>query len=264
MQPANPERPAQIKQPRIAEIIADALRQKILSGELEDGGMLPKQDELENEYAVSPPSIREALRILETEGLLTVQRGKIGGAVVHRPRPKKAAYMLALVMQSRSIDLQDLVDAMRQLEPACAAACADRKDRHQTVLPKLRAVLDLANEFIEDAHTFIGLARQFHIEIVAHCGNETMSIVVGALEQIWSAQVDLLGRSQSQHGSFANLATRKALAREHEEIYNLISDGDSRGVEEALRKHYSSTAETGERRHEFSLDSIVNASTISK
>ena len=67
-------------------MVAGTLRRRILDGELEDGSWLPKQEDLIDEFGVSKPSMREAMRILETEGLLTVQRGNVGGAVVHTPR----------------------------------------------------------------------------------------------------------------------------------------------------------------------------------
>ena len=259
-QPSSPRR--QLKQPRIAEIVADGLRQRILAGELEDGAMLPKQEELLAEFGISPPSIREALRILETEGLITVQRGNVGGAVVHRPQASKAAYMLGLVLQSRAVSLGDLVNAMRKLEPACAAECALRPDRHQTVLPVLRAVLDKGLEVIDDPDAFIGLARRFHTELVTHCGNETMSLVVGALEALWSAQVDVLARKNSQHGSFSDRSIRQSLADEHERLYRLIAEGDARGVEQAMRDHYSAGSESGERQHGFAYGTIVNAGIL--
>ncbi|HRE03853.1 MAG TPA: GntR family transcriptional regulator, partial [Ilumatobacteraceae bacterium] len=66
-----------LRQPRLAEMVADVLRQRILSGELGDGSIIGKQEELIEEFNVSKPSIREALRILETEGLISVQRGKL-------------------------------------------------------------------------------------------------------------------------------------------------------------------------------------------
>ncbi|MDO9487493.1 MAG: GntR family transcriptional regulator, partial [Sphingomonadaceae bacterium] len=131
-----------LKQPRIAEIVADGLRQRILSGELKDDDVLPKQEDLMAEFGVSPPCIREAFRILETEGLVTVLRGNVGGAVVHVPQPFTAAYMMGLVLESRRTTLFDLMNAMRILEPVCAATCAERADRHTTVLPMLRKVLD--------------------------------------------------------------------------------------------------------------------------
>src|SRR5438309_709655 len=93
----------QLRQPRLAEMVAAALRKRIVSGGIEDGGMLPKQEDLMAEFGISLPPMREALRILETEGLITVRRGNTGGAVVHQPQATKAAYMLGLVLQSRDV-----------------------------------------------------------------------------------------------------------------------------------------------------------------
>src|SRR5512141_1942510 len=73
----------QYKQPRLAEMIANDLRNRILNGEIADGEMLPRQEELLEAFRVSMPSLRGALQILETERLITVLRGSVGGAVVH-------------------------------------------------------------------------------------------------------------------------------------------------------------------------------------
>lgn len=257
------ERPVaqrRLKQPRIAEIVADGLRQRILSGELKDDDVLPKQENLMAEFGVSPPCIREAFRILETEGLVTVLRGNVGGAVVHVPQPFTAAYMMGLVLESRRASMLDLMTAMRTLEPACVSMCAERPDRHATVLPMLRKVLDESLAAIDDPNAFIGLARQFHIVLVTHCGNETMSLVIGSLEVLWSAQVEILARNASQHGSFAELSVRQSLADEHERIYRLIAEGDARGAEQAIREHYS--AHAGERKHGFDVEAPISAARL--
>ena len=67
---------------RTAEIVADELRRQIIDGELVDGDLLPRQELLVEQFNVSLVSLREALRILETEGLVSVRRGNRGGAVV--------------------------------------------------------------------------------------------------------------------------------------------------------------------------------------
>jgi len=252
-----------LRQPRLAEMVAEGLRERILSGELADGSMLPKQDDLLAEFRVSPPSIREALRILETEGLITVQRGNVGGAVVHRPQPNKTAYMLAMVLQSRAVDLLDVQTAMRHLEPVCVAACAMRPDRETTILPQLKANIDASRANIDNADIYIGLARQFHVEIVVGCGNETMSLIIGALEQLWSAQVDKMARKPAQHGAFADRAIRLATLKDHEKIYRLIAKGDSAGAERAARDHYSEAArETEGWHHAFDLSTVIDASSL--
>jgi DNA-binding FadR family transcriptional regulator len=244
-------------------MVAEGLRARILSGELPDGAMLPKQDDLLLEFRVSPPSIREAMRILETEGLITVQRGNVGGAVVHRPQPGKTAYMLAMLLQSRSVNLNDVQTALRHLEPVCVAACASRADRETTILPKLKENIEQSRAHIDDADIYIGLARQFHVELVVGCGNETMSLIIGALETLWSAQVDRLARRPAQHGAFADRNVRLATLKDHEKLYRFIAKGDAAGAERAAREHYSEAAHENEGwRHAFDMSAIINASTL--
>src|ERR1700755_1275124 len=82
----------QLHQPRLAEMVAALLRERILSGALRDGDPLPRQEDLLKEFGISKPSLREALRILEAEGLITVRRGNRGGALVHVPEAGHAAH----------------------------------------------------------------------------------------------------------------------------------------------------------------------------
>jgi GntR family transcriptional regulator, transcriptional repressor for pyruvate dehydrogenase complex len=251
-------RKRRLRQPRVAEIVANELRARILGGDLSDGDQLPKQDELMNEFGVSPPAIREAFRILETEGLITVLRGNVGGAIVHLPQSDNAAYMLGLVLQSRQVPLLDLIEAMRRLEPACAAQAALRSDRESTVLPRLRKNIDESFAAIDDPNTFIALARDFHTELVSECGNATMALVVGALERLWSAQVGKLALAKAEHGTFADRSVRLSLAREHERIYRAIEDGDAQSAERAILEHYADGG--GERKHGFDTSLTVRAS----
>jgi GntR family transcriptional repressor for pyruvate dehydrogenase complex len=242
-------------------MVAAELRERIVSGALEDGALLPKQEQLLDEYQVSPPSIREALGILETEGLITVMRGKVGGAVVHRPQPDKVTYMLALVLQSRNVSLREVTSALGQLERACAEACAGREDREETVLPTLRATLDAAEAAIENVDEYTALARRFHSDMTATCGNEPMALVVGALEALWSAHVDSLARYPAQYGSFGDIEVRRKLHREHERIYRCIAKGDGPGAARALREHMT-PGRADELRHQFDVDETVEATFV--
>src|SRR3954454_17228999 len=113
---------------RTAEHVAGALREQILAGRLADGTSLPKQDELVATFGVSYPSVREALRILETECLITVRRGNRGGAVVHAPDVSRAGYALGLALQAMQVRVPDLGEALVMLEPMCVANCARRAD----------------------------------------------------------------------------------------------------------------------------------------
>ena len=58
--------------------MASRLREDILSGRLKEGDVLPSQESLFSEFGVSPPALREAIHILETDGLISVRRGQRG------------------------------------------------------------------------------------------------------------------------------------------------------------------------------------------
>src|SRR6478752_7291137 len=166
--------------PRIAETVADELRRQIVDGELADGDLLPPQAVLVERFNVSLVSLREALRILETEGLVSVRRGNRGGAVVHAPAKASAAYMLGLLLQSDTVPLADLATALQELDSMCAALAAKRQDRGDTLVTKLNELNEAMAEHIEDGGRFTEIGSQFHDEIVRGCGNHTMIAVVGS------------------------------------------------------------------------------------
>jgi GntR family transcriptional repressor for pyruvate dehydrogenase complex len=235
---SSPTTKIQLRQPRLAEMVADVLRKRIISGELADGSLLSKQEELIDEFTVSKPSIREALRILETEGLITVQRGNVGGAVVHVPQTSSAAYMLGLVLQSKRVTLRDVGAAIKHIEPVCAALCAERDDRETAVVPRLRVVHQAALDCGPDDHVRLTvLTRQFHEELVALCGNQTMIQLVGALESLWSSHEQEWAQRKKEEGEFPDVRVRKNSLKIHERLIALIQAGNAEGVARASRKH---------------------------
>lgn len=225
-----------LRQPRLAELIAGVLRERIMRGEYRDGTYLPKQEELLEEFSVSKPSVREALRVLETEGLIRVRRGNQGGAVVHQPQSHDAAYMMGLVLQSRRVGLADVGTALLCLEPACAALCAERTDRDQ-VAEQLQGLQDRSVAAIDDDIEFVENMRRFHEVLVEACGNETMKVVVGALEALWSVREQAWARSASASGDYPGREMRERGLRAHERIIALIAGGDSDAVFRACDGH---------------------------
>ena len=77
----------QLRQPRLAEIIAASLRDDILTGKLTEGDSLPRQEDLFTRFRVSLPAVREAMRILETEGSSRCGAATSAGRSSTCPRP---------------------------------------------------------------------------------------------------------------------------------------------------------------------------------
>ena len=106
-----------IRQPRVAELVASRLRDDILTGRLTEGDVLPSQEALFAEFGVSPPAVREAVHILESDGLISVRRGNVGGALVHLPSAERTAQMISMVLQTRAATPGDVSEALLHLEP---------------------------------------------------------------------------------------------------------------------------------------------------
>src|SRR5262245_39352054 len=101
------------------EQIADELRAMIVSGQLHEGESLGREPDLVERFGVSRPSLREALRILEAEGLITVVRGVLGGVVAHQPDVSVTARTAAVLLQSRNVTLGDVHDARKIGRASC-------------------------------------------------------------------------------------------------------------------------------------------------
>ena len=226
----------QLRQPRLAEMVAASLRARILDGSLAEGDTLPRQEDLLAEFRVSPPAVREALRILETEGLISVRRGNVGGAIVHVPKARGVAYMISLVLEVEKTSLDDVGTVLRELEPLCAAMCANRPDRHTTVVPKLRAIIAEQAATIDNVVYYDEPARNFHETLAAACGNETLILVVGALESVWTADEHRLYRHQE-----ATFDGRRYSLRAHEKLLAAIEDGDAESASKIARRHVEAT-----------------------
>ncbi len=225
---------------RLAEQVADDLRRRILLGDLGDGAELPVEELLRAEYPVSKPTLREAMRVLEAEGLITVRRGSIGGAVVHRPAAANVAYTLGLVLASRGIEISDVGAALREVEPACAAACAERTDRHEVVLPALQGFHDRSIEVVGDLVAVTSASRQFHEAIVELSGNQSLTIMAGALEALWSTH-----ESDWAHrmGDVAEIPREERLhaLEDHHQLIERISAGESEAARRHAAKHLTTS-----------------------
>jgi GntR family transcriptional repressor for pyruvate dehydrogenase complex len=107
-------------------ISVDIIRNIVALG-LKPGARLPSQLDLARHYGVSRPTLREALFMLETQGLLTIKPGK--GVAVGRASPVSVARTLALSLTLAGVDYDELLDAWILAEPLLARLAAENPDR---------------------------------------------------------------------------------------------------------------------------------------
>lgn len=232
-------RSARAKPLRVADNIAAALREGILNGTLD--GILPKQDELMEMFGVSGPSLREALRVLETEGLLTVRRGKIGGAAVHRPDGGSVAHAVGLTLQGDRTQLNELAESVLAFEPTCAGACARREDRLESISPRLDENVARTADTLGDGPEFTRLSREFHALVVECTPNPALRLMVRSLVAVWSIQEENWADELSEAGKYPDIEGQKAALKAHQVINERIRSGDAEAAERAARQHLTAT-----------------------
>jgi DNA-binding FadR family transcriptional regulator len=238
-----------MRSPRVADVIANSVRAQILSGQLKEGDSLPRQEDMLARYDAGLPAVREALRILELEGLVSVRRGNLGGAVVHLPALSQVAYLSALVMQSRAAPLSDVADALGDLEPICAQLCAERPDRLDVVVPELKkATSALRDNLDSEPAAFNATAHEFHRALGNYCGNEALRVGAGSLIVVWSAHERAYTERARAAGTFPGRAGRIASCLAHERILACIEAGDGKKAAVRTRSHAKAVQE-----HHFSV-----------
>jgi DNA-binding FadR family transcriptional regulator len=213
--------------------IADELRLLIVNGDLQDGELIGREPDLVERFGVSRPSLREALRILETEGLVEVVRGLRGGVVVRAPSQRMTARTAALILQSRNVPLVDVFEARSLLEPMAARVVASSR-RRKAAAAELRLLIVDQQEAIEDPDAFGEANAKFHERLVQLAGNQTLSILEEMLNEIVVRAVTAVSRAEDIVGS---VATRRRGIRSQERLTDLIEQGDTVAAEDHWRAH---------------------------
>ena len=223
-----------VKPRKAAEIIAGRLRHAIVEGSLTEGEMLPVERELIESFGVSRATMREALRILETERLVEVARGAKGGAQVARPTLALASHALGMVLQTEGTQLADVQVARQVIEPPAARLAAERSSAERE-----RAVAILRRRIAEERNVaklaeFPYKAMAFHEALVQLSGNKTLAAFLLVLHDIHEGVAASL--SQESHGDGDRVRARAI--QYHEHLVRCIADGDGPGAEALWREYW--------------------------
>lgn len=194
--------------------------------------MLPVERELIESFGVSRATMREALRILETEGLLEVTRGAKGGARVVGPTLALASHAVGMVLQAQDTKLADVQIARTIIEPPAARMVAERtqKDRKEIVAALSKALDEELTAL--DAPEFPYKAMAFHETLVQLSGNRTLSTFLFVLHDIHEGVAAAMSRAASGR------KVRAKTFEYHQRLIDLIAEGDGAGAEALWREYW--------------------------
>ncbi len=168
---------APTRQLKTAEIVAKTLRRLIVDGDLKDGDFLPTEAELINQFSMSRATVREAVRLLESDGLIEVRRGSRSGARVTIPRAEIIARPAGLLLRLSGATLADIMIARSGIEPAAAKLLAQQGNPH--AFDELQAMVADDIPAAWRAGHLTDAVAPFHLRLVELTGNATLSMIAG-------------------------------------------------------------------------------------
>jgi DNA-binding FadR family transcriptional regulator len=213
--------------PKASDVLAAKLRELILSSGLAEGTPLPTERELVAQSGLSRTSVREALRVLETEGLVLTKAGRNGGSQVRRPGRDSISRSFELFVRSHGVRFEALLEAREAIEPAAARLAAIH--RTDADLAEMTRIHDLLSRVSDDVAEHVRLNLQWHRAVVRASRNELLIAFFDAIAQFVHAA--------TESGSLNSADVRREVVRVHERILSAIAAKDDDAAFRRMRGH---------------------------
>lgn len=214
---------------RAYEQVYDQLREGILEGAIPNGERLPSEPMLAAEFGVSRSTIRDALRLLQAEGLIRTAKGAGGGSFVTLPTVDHISDFLQrnieLLSLTDDVTLIEFLEARRLIEVFAVRQAAQR--RTEADIDALRATL-VPEDSTLSADAQYRHNKEFHAVLVEACGNTLLRI---AAQPIFSVLQTHLGRSGLTH------EFPRRVCSEHGVILEAIERGNPDEAERLMVEH---------------------------
>lgn len=240
-----PEPPRTVK---LTEAVARKIVDDIVARDLRAGAALATEAEMAAQYAVSRATVREALRMLETNGLVRIRPGRYGGPQVGHADPLAFARSLTWFLQLRRTHFWELLEARVIMEPLMAALAARRRGADAPV--ELRAAVESHRDLDpEDKAGYLAATQDFHGLIAGISGNGVLDLFGRALKELYTSRAIIEERPA---------ARREEVLAEHERVVEAILAGDAERAEAEMRTHMIALADGFEKQYGTVRDEIVS------
>jgi GntR family transcriptional regulator, transcriptional repressor for pyruvate dehydrogenase complex len=235
------------RSPKISELVARELAKRIIDGHLVEGTQLPNERELIEIFGVGRTTLREALRLLETRGVITIRTGPRGGPIVRRPRAQDLSDALTLILQFEGAALSDVLEARAATEPAIARLAAQQITDSQ--LEELEASIERMAASTEQMDAFLAENAHFHGLIGEAAGSVALRVFLRSLESIVRTMLVNVDYATRQ---------RKIFVAGHRGIVDALRARDPVAAERAMREHLTESGRFWTRNYSHLTDVSVH------
>jgi DNA-binding FadR family transcriptional regulator len=229
-----------IRIPKAAELVADTLRRRIITGEYRPDELLPPEASLMASFNVARTTVRDAIRVLESEGLVVVRRGANGGGRVKVPSIGMVSDHASVLLQFRGATLEDIHQGRMMVEVPVAGMLAAKRANRRAV-KELRAALAEEEQVIDDPAELARAEGRFHLCLVQLADSPTIAMLSAVTNRIIAQQV---ARSSGRRPTSAEVIARHREAhRAHTRLVDLIEAGSAGEAEAVWRRHLEGALE---------------------
>lgn len=222
-------------------IVREALRDGLRPGDL----LLPERTMIEK-YKTGRGTLREALRLLEFQGVITLKPGPRGGPVLQSPGAVHLASTMVLLMQMKQAPFSTIIEVRSAIEPMLSMLAAERMT--DASLDELADTIAQMRAELGDQASFLDANKRFHDVIAWSSGNTLFGYLIESLLGIMDGT--LLGVDYPAH-------RRTAILKAHEEIYNALRSRDPAASQARMREHIEAYERYAARKFPHVLDEII-------
>lgn len=229
---------------KLSHVLVELFRSKIASGELKPGDTLLPEAELLQQLQVSRPTLRQALRVLESESLIQLGRGARSGAIILRPSIEAAAQYGALYLATQGATLAEIHQVRTLLEPPLAALIA--RSAKAEAVESLKECVKIQQDALQrgDYVSAASAVNEFHGRLERLSENRALGLFAGMLNDIAVNVYPQIPLASS------NLRDRKAIWRRseksteaHAQLVTLIAAGKAAAAERFWRSYMLDTGD---------------------
>ena len=163
---------------KTATLLAQRIVSEIADRDLPVGTPLPPERDMLEQYGVARGTLREALRFLEIQGVITIKTGPGGGPMVARPESRHLASTIAMMLQLTHTSFRSVLEARAVLEPALARRAADR----------------ITDEGLKTLHDSLDAMQRAYADLNRLMHDEAFWLFVHTVDSLWGIQKDIAWR----------------------------------------------------------------------
>lgn len=223
-----------IRAPKRADLVAEEIKRWIAARDLRAGDRLPKEAELQANFSVSKGTMREALKSLEVQGLITVISGPAGGARIDEVPFDKTFQLVQNYLYFKDVTVDDIYALRRVIEPELAAGAIPHLTEAQFAALE-RNIATCAPMSVSREHELAQRQEDLHFhDILAEANpNQLLRFICQTVNQMLRHLVVLERNKSPEH----NRRLGETNVRAHRAILAAARRGDAEKVRKLMAAH---------------------------